>query len=205
MVRQVIVNMYKFDELSKEAQQKAIDKYRYINTEDEDFSWLKEQWINDLEKEGFDTTYKQIHWEHGTRSEGCSFSARVDVVRFLNHHDTTNKYPRVKEAFKRGDFQIDIMDDDGRHCFSNAMDIHITNNLEENKDEEDVVDMLETAIENGKSLEDSVAEVGDWILDIAKNKADKIFNELDSSIQELESDEAVADTIRLNEIEFDSN
>ncbi len=48
------INLYKFDELTKEAQQKALDKYRYFNVDDYYWSYIElldsDIFSNDMKK-----------------------------------------------------------------------------------------------------------------------------------------------------------
>jgi hypothetical protein len=194
--------MYKFDELSPERQALEIGKHRTINSEPFDYDYLKEQWSKSLEDDGFNVSAKNISWEYGGYMDGVAFSGKVDVVRFLNKHDPDeSKFPRVKELFKGDKFTVEVKKD-SKHCFSSSMDVVIENTLEDEEPEDDLLNVAASVIEGGKAV-DKVAEVGDWIRDIARNKADEMYKELQSSVEGDESCEAVRETIIANEMEFE--
>lgn len=132
-------------------------------------------WAARLEKDGFNVAKKNIHFGE----YGASFSGKVDVIRFLNAFDPNGeKYPRVKETFKDDKFSVDIIDDPD-NCFPMAMQVHLENSIDDKKseDDEDIKDMAAGIIEGG-DLVDKVAEIGDWILTEARNKAKEIHMDM---------------------------
>jgi hypothetical protein len=80
-MRTISVNVFKYKELSKKAQEKVLEKYRDINTEDQEwYEFTLDEWKTKLAEKGF--TEADIHfsgfWSQG---DGACFDARIDVSR----------------------------------------------------------------------------------------------------------------------------
>jgi hypothetical protein len=133
---------------------------------------IEDKWCKNLEALGFNLTKKNIQHD----MNGTSFSCEVDVIRFLSNQQADDKYPRVREVFKQGDFKIEIIQEKG-FASTYGMDVRIENTLQENTDEEDITDLAASVIEGGR-LDDKVAELGDVILEVAKNKAREMHIDL---------------------------
>lgn len=80
---------YTFDELSKDAKKKALEKTRHWTTED--YEWwdcVYQEWIEKLADMGYETEEKKMHfsgfWSQG---DGASFEASVDVLKWLEATD----------------------------------------------------------------------------------------------------------------------
>ena len=79
-MRQIAVNVYKFDELSDEAKEKVLEKHRDINVDDSHwYEFTMEMWKEKLKEAGFDDA--EIHfsgfWSQG---DGACFDAKCDVA-----------------------------------------------------------------------------------------------------------------------------
>jgi hypothetical protein len=136
---------------------------------------IKKKWSKELELLGFNVSAKNILND----DDGCSFSGKVNVVGFLNHYDPDEtKFPRVKEVFKQGLFSVEIVDDEA-NIFPAAMDVRLENTIPDKTDEdkEDVLDLAASVIEGG-DLVDKVAEVGDWVLNTARDQARLIHKDI---------------------------
>lgn len=195
------VAVYKFDELPPERQQKEIDKHRDVLVGDD--WWYEdvlENWYTKLEKEGFDVPNGEIKFD----DFDVAFKARVDVIRFLNTHDKDEKlYPRIKEHYKKDLFNISI-EHNGRACFPGAMTVNTESYYDDDHiEDEDVQDLVASAMEGGALVIDKIAELGDWIEETAKTRAREISKELRENYEFYISDEAIKDHLISNDVEFE--
>ena len=198
------VVLYKFDELPPERQKKEIDEHGYILV---DTDWWYESvlanWYEKLKTQGFDVPKNGIVFELYSQGSGAAFKARVDVIRFLEAHDKTNRFPRIKEHYKEGKFDISISQD-GRYTHTGTMNVEISSNYEdEQENTDDIKDLVETAMEDGALALDKVAELGEWILEVAKDNAKQIEKDLYEEYDYLTTDEAIKEHLIDNEMEFE--
>ncbi len=92
------VDVYKFEELSKEAKQKALEKGR----EDENMDWpwydgIEEEFKTDIENQGWERVeiWFTGFWSQG---DGACFDAALSVYDWLNFHNRTEKYPLITKC-----------------------------------------------------------------------------------------------------------
>lgn len=89
-MKTILVNLYSFNELSDEAKQFALNKYRYMHV-DWDSEWdmfVIEECENILKENGFDNA--KIHYSgFYSQGDGASFDADIDLDKFLtpNEHE----------------------------------------------------------------------------------------------------------------------
>jgi hypothetical protein len=93
-MRTVELKLYKFDELSKEVQEKVIQNNRDINVYDDWHEFILEDWINEvIPNKGFDATniYYSGFWSQG---DGAMFEYRGITDELFNEFlDTLNLSP----------------------------------------------------------------------------------------------------------------
>ena len=94
----VELKLYKFDELSKEVQEKVIEKNRHINVHDDWHEFVIEDWINEvIPSRGFDATriYYSGFWSQG---DGAMFEYGGITDELRNEFiDTLNLSPMRKQ------------------------------------------------------------------------------------------------------------
>ena len=77
-------NVYKFDELSDDAQQHAFEKYRYFNVEDSFwYEYILDNWTEQLEKIGFYNA--KIYFSgFSSQGDGAVFESGIDHEKLCN-------------------------------------------------------------------------------------------------------------------------
>ena len=83
-MKTIELKLYKFDELSKDAQEKAIENNRDINVHDDWHEFIKEDWINEeIPSRGFEATkiYYSGFWSQG---DGAMFEYRGITDELFN-------------------------------------------------------------------------------------------------------------------------
>jgi len=97
-MKTVELKLYKFDELSKEVQEKVIQNNRDINVYDDWHDWIIEDWINEyIPNKGFDATniYYSGFWSQG---DGAMFEYKGITDELRNEFiDTLGLSPMRKQ------------------------------------------------------------------------------------------------------------
>lgn len=134
------------------------------------------EFIEKAEKEGFEVAEKNVALDVSCcQGSGASFSCKVNVLKFIDAN-YPEKYPRLREKYKEGQFDINIIRTNSRYCHEYTMDVDIRDHIEDD-DKEALGDALGEVAEGGKDLVDSVAELGDIILQRARELAVKLHRE----------------------------
>ena len=181
-MRTVRTKIYKFEELSKEAQSIAIDNCRNINNSDDFwFDPILEGFTEQLSEAGFlDATIQfSGFWSQG---DGLSFDAKVNVSKFA----TTANEIRVSKLIDFGfidEFTIE------KTSFSNHYSHEKTR-------------YIDYSICNGDNLNEELKKLSNKIelkrLDLCR----EFYSILEKEYYFLKSDECVKETIIANEYEF---
>lgn len=181
-MRTVRTKIYKFEELTKEAQANAIDKMRDINTNhDEWHDCIFEGFQETLSEAGFFDVNIQFSgfWSQG---DGLSFDAKIDASKFA----TTTNEKRVCNLIDEGlidEFTIEKTSVSNHYVHEKTryVDYSICNGNNCNK----VLETLCVKIESKR-------------LELCKD----FYNTLEKDYYYLQSDEVVKETILVNEYEF---
>lgn len=191
--KQLRFKAYKFDQLPKEAKEKALDKYRQINVDNENWNdYIIEEFTDVAKKKGYDNTDFRYSgfWSQG---DGASFEAHVDALNWIKKNRQTAKYPALVKFLKdnSGDFKIE---QSGNYYHSNTM--HIDGYLEHASS----LTEEEEKLFNEADKEWNVLE--EEILTKARDLADTYYKKLEEGYNAETSDETISDTFTANEYEF---
>lgn len=186
-MRTIRTKIYKFEELSEDAQQTAIDKFRnnleiYLDFFNED---AKEQ----IEKAGFYDDIKLQYSLSCCQGDGLSFSCKRIEWKTIEPLFTEvlgqGKEKTAKLIFEYCSFIC--KGNDGRYCFASKNDIDFT-------------------FENYNREYQNIKEVVGNVLTKIENKYLELCKQLEkqgySEIEYQQSDEVVKETILANEYEF---
>lgn len=208
-MKTVCIECKQYDEWDKDHQDMLLDKYRYINVEHD--SWYDgefEYWATELEKMGYDIVEEKVNKKgnkykeyqiafsgFSSQGDGASFTGTVDVKKWVEYI----KYPRHKWLIALMDRGLiegsGTIKRDRWHNYSHwnttslYMDWYIDN---------------ETNTEHPR-----IAEWLDQIeADLFKHHQQlnrDIYRGLEECHDADTSDESVAETLRINEYEFDKS
>lgn len=146
--------------------------------------------IKRAEAIGLNVAVSNIKYDLDGPVSGASFSCDVDVLKFIDNVDEDGSmFPRTREKFKEGDFKIRVIRINQEFKHSETMQVSMEDSIKE--ESEDLKDVLGSTLE-GKSLPDKVAELGELVLQYAKQMADELY-------QELEKESKPFLTIRMDE------
>ena len=178
-MKTIKIKVLKFEELKPEVQKKVIENNRYFNVEDSDWDkWILEEETENLNKKGFENAV--IHYSgFYSQGDGACFTANVNIMKVLKHLKLLSK---CKNICKKS-ITIKIIKSSSMYHHENTMDIDYF-------DYEDIKILKEYEL------------ISEQILQYAKNKAIKIYNNLEKSYCDLISDEQIKESLIINEYDF---
>ena len=181
-MKTIELNLYSFNELSKESQAIAIDKMREINTEHDDwYECILEGFTEQLSEAGFlDATIQfSGFWSQG---DGLCFDAKIDASKFA----TTINEKRVCDLIYAGlidEFTIE------KTSFANHYSHEKTR-------------YIDYSTCNGDNLNEELKILCEKIEDKRLELCKDFYNTLEKDYYYLQSYECVKETIIANEYEF---
>lgn len=209
--------VFTFDELSEEAQEKALEQFRYAEVEFPGW-WhsVYEHWTEKLEELGYrlKTTPTRLYGG-GTRQDpdiqftgfasqgdGASFTAYVDVDAVADRIGMEDDLARLRDLLRDeeddpdGEYDEDLFGVSIRRNPTSRYAHHMTMQYE----------VEPWYLSGSETAEGKLAgRLADAILDDARDLAQDLFYALRDEYEYLTSDEVVADSIRANEREFEED
>lgn len=226
-MRTIELKAYEFKELSDEAKEKVLEKYRTWNVND---SWWYEPtmdyWKEKLEKLGFSDA--EIHfsgfWSQG---DGACFNGNVDAETFAKTRD----YNAAEiELIQRADPQYKIVTVNHHYCHYNTRDVQfdcfggsgpdaveeLQRAIEAPREElplligsledEDAVGLLETRLKSGTDIRPNFFTELEEDMEAAREELSKeIYSDLEKEYDYQTSDEAIIESLEANDMEFDED
>ena len=184
-MRTIRTKVYSFTELSSEAREVALNDFRDINTNYDDWDTYElEQMVEKLSEIGFENATIQYSgfWSQGN---GLSFDADINLLKFA----TTKNEKRVANLIDNGIIE-------GFGIYKNSYSNHYSHEKTRYTD---------YILCNGSNinlvLEKFTNDIESLRLDLCK----QYYRQLEESYNDLQSDKQVEETILANEYEFLSN
>ncbi len=182
--------VYKFKELNKDAKQKVIEKNYDINTDYEWFEGTIDYMTEQLEKLGFDNA-KIGFSGFASQGDGANFTASVNLKVWAKKNKVKLSSLLLK-AFANGEIGVSITQSGNyEHEMTMGTDINYFYNY--------------TGYWAQEKIDSELAKIEDAILENAREEARKIYKILNGEYDDLTSEEAIKDTIELNEYTFLKN
>ncbi len=178
-------NIYKFDELSKEAQAKVLDKNRDWNVNRDSWAfYLLEEKKEYLKSIGFDNA--EIHYSgFWSQGDGASFTATVDIAKWLA---VNKKKAQFKFILKDIDNVNIVIAQSGFYSHEMTMSVDVEY-FGEHSDKKDSAYM-------------TIDKLGEEILEDAREEAGSIYKALEAEYEYLTSDEVIKESLIANEGTF---
>jgi hypothetical protein len=179
--------VYKFDDLSKEAKEKAIEKHREFLSEVWDGDYVQDDFKEDMKKWGIDEIEIQYSgfWSQG---DGASFTGWIDIPKFLKEAGWEKDYAKLLKAINDGEDIDDVAKIERiSHHYSHANTVQVKPLYYRGEDEE---------------VDKQADKLGDEMTDFVREKSRELYRKLEQSYEYETSDENVAESIRINEYEF---
>lgn len=174
--------VFKFSELSKEGQRRAIERYSDINL-DGGF-WENPDSVYDLKKEleklGYNN-FKLLYSGFNSQGDGACYEATIDIGKWLKSHKLLRKFPGIA---KRSSEIRGSLEHRGRYFYSTMTSLEIE---DENHDE---------------TLEHEIVSIELLILAERERYGNRLYQALKEEYNRQTSDEAIIDTFNANEYDF---
>lgn len=197
-MRKETIEIYKFEELSEEAQEKAIEKFYDLNIYEGWWEHVYEMYKEDETGFDIDKIYFSGFWSQG---DGAMFegSPNEDILNFItpggNNQQYQKNWSRVIKLIKNGDINIyGIFKQHGHYyhskSYSDNLETEFTNDWH-GKNYSNIEDICE----------DILYEIREHYEDICN----KIYHSLEQEYEYYTSREAIEESIIANEYEFTEN
>ena len=180
----------KFDELTKEQQEKATLKHYDFNVDFGDwYEFIYENFIDEVAERGYFIKPDNIQftgfWSQG---DGASFTGYVHIEDWIRYHKAGNEFRKVLNSLRRGYGPEDayLIRASGRYSHESSVYTSINMYDVENEDVEDQLDKIAEIIEEER-----------------KDLSIELYKRLRQEYEYLTSHEAIAESLRINDYDFD--
>lgn len=189
-MKTININLYRLDELSSEAQERALEKNRDINAHQDWHEFTIDKWKERLEELGFsnpDISFSGF----SSQGDGASFTATINFHTLLNHLIMCNIDPALCDVALR------FAENNQLSGSILRLDRHYSH-------EKTVVVSLELDYfhDPRKIWRDKELELTNTVQIYAREIMRKIYKELEAEYEYLTSDEAVKESLIINEYDF---
>lgn len=184
-MKTITVNLYKFNELSEEAKQATIEKYRDINVDYDGWhDFIIEEYTGELEALGYEniTINYSGFWSQG---DGASFTAAtIDLWQWIKAHKLGNKYRSLKKWIDEGELVASIQRETHHYYHEKT---------------------VSSTVESGDcpaKLSSLIDELENELDEKTEDYCRELYKQLSNAYDSLTTDEAVAETLEANEYDF---
>ena len=183
-MKTIKIKAYKFNELSKEAKERAIEENREVNIDYEWYDFITESWKEKLEGLGY---YKpEIYFSgFGAQGDGACFTAVIDVDLWIEKHRAKTRFRKLRKEIDDGAVVGIELKHGGRYYHEYSVSAVA----------DGFCDLSDTA---GNQL----SELAGWIEEDMQELSRKIYRELEREYFARIDDNAVAETLEINDFLF---
>lgn len=190
--------IYKFEELSKKSQARALEKYYNINTDYEWWDGIEEYFIETAKEKGFevDKIYFSGFYSQG---DGAMFEGKINnnIIEHIKpayrNENYKRDFNRVLKLIKNENINIfGYFKHSGHYYHSKCYIDSLEYEFPENYNNLSNIEYI---------LEDIFAEVRDFYEDLCN----ELYRNLDKEYEYLTSEEAIIETFEINDYEFHEN
>lgn len=184
------INLYTFEELTKEVQDKLIEKNNDINVE---FNWWDtdiEELQQELEEQGFMET--EIHFSgFYIQGYGASFTSNIDLEQFLEYHKIKEIYSDLLPHIQEGTITAYVYRLSHQYSHENTCAIE----LETQGLDYDIRHACDTQLNHLK----------EFIETVRVQECLKIYNQLQETYEYLTSPEAIREALTSPHLQYTEN
>lgn len=208
-MKTITVNLYNFEELSDEAQKKAINDMRDIHVNY--FGWddyIIEDFVNTLETYGL-TDPKVEYTGFYSQGDGLSFtSPSVDLVKLMEQSGTDKTYPNFYKYIKDQslDYECYIDRIERHYSHENSVILRIRNldNLLDPDEQRTLCEKLDRYLDEDylNPEESEITELERELNRFIQRTARAMYQQLQTEYEYLSSDENIIETIEANDYLF---
>ena len=177
----------KFEELNEEQQEKAIERYRHINVDDDWDDYLREDLQNRMAEYGFDDIVISADTSF-SQGSGASFTCSdIDLIKYLTKTRQLTKYRKLKELIVQRECTGKIERIDHHYNHYNTVDCNI---------------IVSYYIDITAAQDDLVGKLQQDIIDFVRQECRDFHRQLETDYLKNISDESVQQAIIDNGYEF---
>lgn len=182
-MRKVLIEVYSLRELPLDIQTKVIDKFRYANTEDYNWSdFIIQHWQEKLATLGYEDA-KILFSGFSSQGDGACFTAKINIEMWLKERAIEWKNRALVNAYREDKITANLKHQ-GRYYHEHSTTLEI-----------DAYDASDSAHAQMNTLEKVLK-------DDAVSLSKQIYKELEKEYDFQTSKEQVVETIDANEYEF---
>jgi hypothetical protein len=182
------VNVYEFKELSKEAQEKAIEHFKDLKQNDGDLLFFFSDDVSEQLKENGWNDVKLAYSLSRCQGDGLSFSGKLDLKWFLEN-EYSHKLPKYKiNALCEYVYSVHSKGNTGHYSYANKSQIEYSENYQ-NGEHWDRLDKL---------FQDVLLEIQNQYVNLCSKFEKQGYDEIEFQL----SDECIEGDIEANEYEF---
>lgn len=181
----------KFEELNEEQQAKAIEKYRDINVDFQEWhDFVKADHHEKLESVGFSGVESQYSgfWSQG---DGASFTASsIDIEKFLRSQKRWTYYRPLHEMIRINEIWAKVVRTSHNYSHENTTQAETCHEY-----------FIDLSARQETLFTELEQEIDDYITEAGK----EYYRDLETAYYDLTSDEQVKETIIINEFDFEED
>ena len=179
--------VYQFDDLSKEAKEKAMEEHREFLSSVWDGDYVQEEFMDDMEKYGIENM--EINYSgFYSQGDGASFTGRIDIPKYLKATGQEKDYAKLLKAIKDGEDVDDVaVIERISHRYYHYNTIQVADLYYRGESDE---------------VDKQANELTDDMTKFVREQSKELFKRLRDSYEAEMEDENVAESIRINEYEF---
>lgn len=178
------VPVYTYDEHPDK--EKVLEKMGDINTSFEWYDNTLSDWKERLEKLGYNDTEISFSGFY-SQGDGASFTAKgIDLVQWLKSHKKKTAFRRLLRFIELDELSARVIRTSHHYSHSNTVEVEMDIGFPE-------IPVIHSMAE---VLEELISEE-------VKKLSDEIYSDLEKECEYLESEEAIVETIKANEYEFE--
>lgn len=185
------INIYAFNELSQEAQEKAIEYFKDCKQQDGDLLiFFSDDVIEQLKEKGWNDV--KLQYSLGCcQGDGLSFSGNLDLKWFLEN-EYSHKLPKYKvNALCEYIFSVHSKGNTGRYCYASENQIEYDENYQDNIERKNL----------DKLWQDVLSEIKISYMALCRKFEKQGYDEIDYQL----SDKCIKEYIEANDYEFLEN
>lgn len=195
-MRTATIEVFKFSELGEDAQQRVIDGIRKHNTDYDWYDFIHDDWMLTLEYMGFEQPKISFSgfWSQG---DGASFTcSNIDFHSIMDYAlkceghgwETAKHFFRCSSAYELGLLSGKVVSRDSMYVHEKTISVFLGENFH-------------VPMTGGNNLEKAVNYIEDWLSDIIVDISQKIYRDLGTEYDWLNSNECIRQDIEENEDE----
>jgi len=187
-MREIKVNLYTINELSKEAKEQAIEKER--NSDREVLFFFKEDCEIQLKEKFWNDAWVQYSLSH-CQGDGLNFKGKLDLEKFLDSVYSVKLPKWKKRALNEYIYSVHTNGNTGHHTYAHKNQIDYYTNYDTNKEYKNI----------DKLWQNVLTEIEKYYMSICQQLEKQGYDEIEYQ----NSDEAIIENFEANEIEFLEN